>query len=149
MVRPNLHLHARWRTLAVAASLAFAVPTFAVAQSSSVDGAARMAIDGQIAAFRADDGERAFSYAAPGVRRMFGTSARFMSMVRQGYQPVYAPRDYSFGRTAERNGTIYQEVLVTGPKGKAWTALYTLVRQGDGSMLITGCQIAESEAFAI
>lgn len=148
MSRPNT-IVARWRVSGLALAIGLTVQAPSFAQSFPADDAARSAIDGQIAAFRADDGERAFSYAAPGIRRMFGNSARFMSMVKQGYQPVYAPRDYSFGRTAERDGTVYQEVLVTGPQGKEWTALYTLSRQPDGSLLITGCQIAESDAHAI
>ena len=132
--------------LALAASLL--VPAAAFAQQGGAPDS-EMVISSQIEAFRAGDGERAFSFAAPGIRRAFGNSGAFMSMVKRGYMPVYAPRSFSFGRYSERNGLIFQEVLVTGPAGKEWVALYTLQRQDDGSLRITGVRLAESDAFAV
>ena len=43
-----------------------------------------------------DDAKRAFSYAAPSIRAMFGTPERFLAMVRAGYPVVYRPPAVTF-----------------------------------------------------
>ena len=49
----------------------------------------RSTITGQMEAFRADDFERAFTFAAPNIKRMFGSPDRFGTMVRNGYPMVW------------------------------------------------------------
>ena len=139
------------RTLAatlVALSLSLTASS-ALAQSASTQTLTHETIANQIEAFRARDGELAYSYAAPGVKRFFRSPAAFMTMVERGYKPVYAPQSYSFGRYGERNGNVVQEVLITGPEGREWAALYTLEMQEDGTVLITSVQLARSGAKAI
>ena len=53
-------------------------------------------IEAQLAAFAADDADKAFSYAAPGIRALFITAERFLSMVREGYPVVYRPASVTF-----------------------------------------------------
>ena len=56
---------------------------------------------------RRDDAKRAFSYAAPSIRAMFGTPERFLAMVRAGYPVVYRRRRLHLPRPAacrERSG---------------------------------------------
>ena len=67
--------------------LGLAAPTLAQDLSAADRSAIREAIQGQVDAFRRDDGEGAFGFASPSIRGMFGTSEIFMDMVRQGYQP--------------------------------------------------------------
>ena len=140
------------RSLAVAAVLAAPLAAALVvspALAQSAEARSHSAIEGQIEAFRARDGERAYSYAAPGVKRFFRSPAAFMTMVQNGYGPVYAPRDYTFGRFGEKDGQALQEVLITGPEGKEWAALYTLEAQADGTMLITSVRLVRAQAAAI
>ena len=47
---------------------------------------------GAAKAFQAGDGELAYSYAAPNVKRIFPTVETFMGMVESGYQPVRKPQ---------------------------------------------------------
>lgn len=133
----------------IAAAGVAATLTVLPAAAQSPEALAHETIAGQIEAFRAQDGERAYSFAAPGVKRYFRSPNAFMAMVERGYKPVYAPRDYTFGRFGERDGNALQEVLITGPKGREWAALYTLEEQEDGSMLITSVRLAPSSAEAI
>ena len=132
--------------LAFAAALILS-PVSAFAET--VDRAVQTTIGSQIEAFLSGDNDRAYSFAAPSVKRYFPTSDAFVGMVKAGYEPVYAPRGYSFGRFGERGDEAYQEVMVTGPKGREWIALYTLRKQGNGDYLITSCQIAPSNAQPI
>jgi hypothetical protein len=101
--------------------------------------AIRAVIEGQIEAFRRDDGAAAFSYAAPVIRERFATPDNFMEMVRTGYRPVYRPREIAFGALEMRDGRLVQRVLLVGPDGVATAALYVMERQPDGSWKIAAC----------
>lgn len=107
--------------------------------------AAKTVIDGQLRAFLSDDATTAYSFAAPNVKRIFPTVDNFMAMVKQGYKPVHRPREYSFGRSREiGSGAIAQEVLIVGPLGKSWVAIYTLQQQPNGDFQITGVSLKAS-----
>jgi hypothetical protein len=105
--------------------------------------AIRQVIEQQIAAFQRDDGTAAFGCAAPSIRSMFGNSENFMRMVRDGYQPVYRPREFQFGEIIEVEGKIAQRLRVVGPDGRLRLALYMMERQPDGSWLIAGCVLLD------
>lgn len=107
--------------------------------------AIRNVIEGQIAAFRRDDGEAAFGFASPGIQRLFGDAPSFMNMVRGGYQPVYRPRDVAFRDLLRFADQLVQVVAVTGPDGRRMLALYPMEQQADGSWRIAGCQLVEPD----
>ncbi|MBO6901839.1 MAG: DUF4864 domain-containing protein [Rhizobiaceae bacterium] len=110
--------------------------------------AAQSSIEAQIKAFLSGDNERAYSYAAPNIKQIYPTVDRFMAMVRSGYQPVWKPRDYAFGDAVEMSATaIAQRVLITGPDGRAYEALYTLSLQDDGTFRITGVSLRGAQAL--
>lgn len=101
-------------------------------------------ITAQIEAFRADDGARAYSFAAPVIRNIFPTPDAFMGMVRKGYSPVYRPQSYRFGETArDALGRPSQRVTLIGPDGKTYEAVYTFERQPGGAWKIDSCRILE------
>jgi Domain of unknown function (DUF4864) len=107
---------------------------------SDADRAAiRDVIGRQVEAFGRDDGETAFGFASPTIRRMFGSAEIFMDMVRQGYQPVYRPRVFDFREIVELHGQPAQKVHVIGPDGRPHTAFYPMTRLPDGSWRIDGC----------
>ena len=111
---------------------------------------AQSTIDRQLKAFQANDGATAYSYAAPNIKRMFPTVEAFMGLVTRGYAPVRNPRSYSFGKVEEMSPTsIVQQVILVGPDGKTYEAVYTLEMQPDGTHLITGCSLRASNALTI
>ena len=127
----------------LAAVLLVAMATTAVADEQAGLGPAdrsaiRAVIETQIAAFRRDDGDAAFALASPNIQRMFRTAEIFMTMVRQGYQPVYRPRRIEFRDVVDLDGVPTQEVHVIGPDGLPYFALYLMERQADGSWRIGG-----------
>ncbi len=103
--------------------------------------AIRSVIEAQIAAFRRDDGVAAFSLASPSIQGIFGTPGQFMEMVRSGYQPVYRPRSVNFQNPSATQSGWDQPVVVVGPDGRAYLALYSMQRQGNGSWRINGCRL--------
>ena len=106
-------------------------------------------ISSQLDAFREDNGEAAFVHAAPKIKSMFGTKERFMEMVRTGYPPVYRSSNISFGELSPSGDGFRQEVFMTDPKGQSWIATYTLERQPDGTMKITGVTLKKSDELAV
>lgn len=137
-----------YRQVISAVTLSMAIAFTARAGEAEVK-AAQATIDSQLKALKADDGALAYSYAAPGIKRIFPTVESFMDMVTSGYQPVRNPRSYAFGKAAEPSGTsVVQQVLIVGPDGKDYEAVYTLERQPDGTFKITGCSLRASNALS-
>jgi hypothetical protein len=134
------------------ASVAFIVTftslaaTVAHAESVSAEDtkAVRIVVEAQLAAFAADDAKRAFSYAAPAIRDMFGTADHFMEMVRAGYPVVYRPAAVIFLNPEWVQGQLVQGVQLTDASGALWLAIYRLDRQPDKSWRISGCDVQPS-----
>jgi hypothetical protein len=111
--------------------------------------AGQAVIDGQLKALIANDGAKAYSFAAPNVKQIFPTVDAFMNMVTNGYAPVRQPQSYSFGKVEQTGpGSIIQQVLIVGPDGKDYEAVYTLQQQPDGSFQITGCSLRASNSLS-
>jgi len=126
-----------WSILTLTMSSAWAGT---VDQLSDVDRAAiRQAITGQIDAFKADDADRAFSFATPTIQDRFGDASRFVAMVKRGYMPVYRPRQVEFTDLLDVRGQPTQRLVVTGPDNDVFSAYYMMEQQIDGSWRISGC----------
>ena len=107
--------------------------------------AIRGVIESQIDAFRRDDADQAFSFAAPSIRAKFGDPGTFIGMVRDGYRPVYRPREVVF-RELDETGTLpIQRVLVVDGNGRSFIAHYPMQQQADGTWLIAGCFLSPFE----
>lgn len=135
--------------MTIAIFLALSIHAWPAGAGDAEIRAAQSTIDSQLKAFLADDGALAYSFAAPGIKRIFPTVDAFMGMVTNGYQPVRRPQRYTFGKSEEMGaGTVVQQVFVVGPDGREYEALYTLERQPDGRFLITGCSLRASNALS-
>ena len=108
----------------------------------------RSTISRQLEAFRSDDAAGAYSYAAPNIKAMFPTPQVFMGMVQSAYDPVYRPHSVVFGPLKPEGKGFRQEVYLTDRKGHSWIASYTLEREADGTMKITGCALRKGADLA-
>jgi hypothetical protein len=127
---------------------ALLMPAAAFAGEAEIQ-AAQGTIEAQLKAFQAGDGALAYSYAAPSIKRIFPTVETFMGMVESGYRPVRDPKNFSFGKVEEMGATsIVQQVLITGPDGKEYEAVYTLELQPDGVYRITGVSLRASNSLS-
>jgi ketosteroid isomerase-like protein len=127
------------------AALLAAAPLLAWTQPylSGPDAAAvREVIEAQLDAFRRDDAQRAFSFAAPNIRSQFGTAENFMEMVRTSYAVVHRPSSVKFEIFQIIGDQVVQPVRLADAGGEAWVAFYVMQRQPDGSWRIAGCQLA-------
>lgn len=106
--------------------------------------AAQDVIRAQEQAFVRDDAATAYSYAAPAIREIFPAPDIFMTMVQNGYAPVYRHRSFEFGDSKTEGNRIAQRVHIVDANGEAWEAHYTLEQQADGSYKITGCSLLKA-----
>ena len=119
--------------------------TIAYAQTGQAQlSASQLVVENQIKAFHQRQHEEAFQYAAPALRIVFRDVDNFIRMVKRGYNPIYAAQNWSFGRSRTTDGKIHHEVLISGPNGGEWTALYSLQKQADGMWKIVGVQLLKS-----
>lgn len=119
------------------------IPLEAVRADEPVD-TAQTVIQSQITAFLNDDAEAAYSFASPTIRGKFPSEGAFFDMVKKGYAPVYRAGNFAFGRSKVSGDMVVQEVLISGPDGKDWTALYQVVKQPDGSYKINGVHMVRA-----
>lgn len=137
-----------YRLLRLLTAASCALVLWAPAQAASLTPAdeqnVRATVQGQLAAFAADDADKAFSYAAPNVRSALGTAAGFLAMVRNAYPVVYRPASVAFLKPESKEGQVIQRVQMMDASGDAWLAIYSLQREG-ASWLITGCVVVANK----
>ena len=100
-------------------------------------------INGQMEAFRADDFDRAFTYASPNIKRMFGSSENFGTMVRNGYPMVWRPAEVTYLELREENGSYWQKVKIEDAEGRVNVLDYRMLDTENG-WKIYGEQLLES-----
>jgi hypothetical protein len=136
-----MHDPARRFVLAGMASLACATWAAPSNVSDADAHGIRAVIEAQLAAFRADDAELAFSYASPSIRAKFVVADHFLAMVRGAYPVVYRPQSLGFLLAQVIDDEVIQRVRMTDRSGAAWLAIYRMQRQGDRSWRIDGCVV--------
>ncbi len=124
--------------LAVAASLMLGGPVFADTKDE-VTGV----IQRQIEAFLADDFVTAFTFAAPGIKQMFGNPDRFGLMVQQGYPMVWRPADVQFLELRTEPTGPVQRVLIKDQAGASHLLEYYMI-ETDNGWQISGVQLLPS-----
>lgn len=101
----------------------------------------------QIEAFRADDFARAFDFASPTIRGIFGTPERFGRMVRNGYPMVWRAGEVDFLELRMIEGRLWQKVRVRDARGAVHLLDYQMIRL-DGAWKINGVQLLEAPGLA-
>lgn len=104
-------------------------------------------ISAQIEAFRADDFDRAFTYASPGIQGIFRNPENFGLMVRRGYPMVWRPAEVRYLDLRETNGRLWQRVQITDAEGNSHLFDYEMV-QMDSGWKINGVQKVQSDLSA-
>jgi len=119
-------------------------PTLAASEWSAI----KSVIGAQVAALKAGDATKAFSYATPGIRAQFGTPGNFHAMVRSAYGALLAASYTEFLEGAVIDGQTIQPLRLIAPDNTVQVALYTMERQRDGRWRIAGCVLAPSTVQA-
>lgn len=129
---------------AMLAMLCMAVPAGAAPFTAADERNVRAVVKAQLAAFAKDDADKAFSFAAPNVRKAVGSAQGFMAMVRRDYPVVYRPASVAFLKSDGKDDQVIQRVQMADTHGTSWLAVYSLERQRNKAWRITGCVVVEN-----
>lgn len=130
--------------------LAFAVTLLLVAFSpaAQADGAEiKGVISSQIDAFKADDFERAFTFASPSIQNIFRTPENFGRMVSNGYPMVWRPAEVSYLDLRMEGGAVFQDVQIVDSDGRTHILEYRM-EQMESGWKISGVRILEAPGVA-
>lgn len=131
----------RFMCLVFAACLA--APPLALAQglTRTDEKNIRAVVQSQLDAFAADDSNKAFSYATPGIQKVMGNAERFMAVVQSSYPMVYRPASVAFLKPELATGDIIQRLQITDAAGTQWLAVYRMELQKNKTWRIGGCVV--------
>ncbi len=127
------------RNWIAAAVFALGFAMGAMAQDQDIEGV----ISSQIEAFKADDFEEAFTFAAPSIRQIFRTPENFGVMVRRGYPMVWRPADVTFLNLRSEGGVTVQTVKIEDAQGAVHYLAYSMTETGEG-WKISGVQLLKA-----
>lgn len=119
--------------------LALGLAGGAWAQDAEIEGV----ISDQLEAFKADNFDEAFTFAAPNIRGIFRTPENFGFMVRRGYPMVWRPADVTFLDLREQGGVLIQTVRIEDADGAVHLLAYSML-QTDLGWKIAGVQLLEA-----
>ncbi|MGY6696554.1 MAG: DUF4864 domain-containing protein [Roseinatronobacter sp.] len=94
--------------------------------------AIKRVITQQLDAFLADDFETAFTYASPGIKRLFGSVQRFEQMVRDSYPMVHRPAEVTLLDQRSQSGRTEQRVMIRDQLGRLHMLSYQMVETPEG-----------------
>jgi hypothetical protein len=89
-------------------------------------------IQAQLDAMAADDFLRAYDYASPNIRQLFGPVENFEAMVKRGYPMVWQHQAVRMLELRSVAGNLWQRVLVTDLQGRGFLLDYMMVETPDG-----------------
>ena len=122
------------------------MPVHAETLSAKDAKAVQTVVQNQLAAFASGNADKAFSYAAPDLRKSIGSSAAFMAMVKNSYPVVYRPASAVFLKAEGSGDEVVQKVHMLDTSGTPYLAVYSLQRQKDKTWRISGCAVVENKA---
>lgn len=124
--------------------LRLALPLPAAAQGQDITAV----IEQQLDAFKAEDVDRAFSYASPTIKGLFGTPQNFATMVQRGYPMVWRPAEVRYLDLREVAGNLWQRVQITDEQGAVHMLDYQMIQTENGWQ-INGVQLLEAPGTTV
>ena len=91
----------------------------------------RNTIISQIEAFKENDIEKAYTFAAPNIQAQFSTPEVFGSMVKNGYPIIWRPKSFKFTKFQDFGNKSIQRVLFQSNDGRLETYDYILEKYDD------------------
>ena len=86
----------------------------------------RYTISSQIEAFKENNIEKAYTFAAPNIQAQFSTPEVFGSMVKNGYPIIWRPKSFKFTKFQDHGNRSIQRVLFQSYDGRLETYDYIL-----------------------
>ena len=89
-------------------------------------------IQSQLDAFLADDFAKAFSFASPNLKTVFGSPDNFSLMVKNGYPMVWRHGAVQMLELRTVAGNLWQRVMITDDVGRTHLLDYQMVETPEG-----------------
>ena len=100
-------------------------------EGGTVMEAVRYTISSQIDAFKDNDVEKAYTFAAPNIQAQFPNPDIFGLMVRNGYPIIWKPKNYKFTSFKDLGNRCIQRVLFQSYNGSLQSYDYILEKDGN------------------
>ena len=91
----------------------------------------RTTISSQIEAFKENNIEKAFTFAAPNIQAQFSNPEVFGLMVKNGYPIIWRPKSFKFTKFQDLGNQSIQRVLFQSHDGRLKTYDYILEKYDD------------------
>lgn len=112
--------------------LVFAMILGLMAPAAAQEEPIQNTIQNQLDAFQTDDFARAFTFASPLIKGIFGSPENFGAMVSQGYPMVYRNSDVTMLELREVAGNLWQRVMITDQSGRTHLLDYQMIKTAEG-----------------
>tara|TARA_Y100001933_G_scaffold139974_1_gene138810 strand:+ start:26 stop:445 length:420 start_codon:yes stop_codon:yes gene_type:complete len=112
----------------IIASFIFLLSTLVFADESEM---VRNTISSQIEAFKENNIEKAFTFAAPNIQAQFSNPEVFGLMVKNGYPIIWRPKSFKFTKFQDLGNQSIQRVLFQSHDGRLKTYDYILEKYDD------------------
>ena len=89
-------------------------------------------ISQQISSFQVDDFDKAFTFAPPPIKKIFGNSNNFGKMVRRGFPMVWRTKGVDYLELLSANGALVQRVMITDINDELFILNYIMVETTKG-----------------
>ena len=97
--------------LAVVFSFSFMNTIVAEQSYDNAEKIVKKVISSQLMAFKEKNVEKAYSFAAPNIKRQFFNAENFGLMVKNGYPVIWSPKNYQFVKFSSNGKRSIQRVL--------------------------------------
>ncbi|MGY9008704.1 MAG: DUF4864 domain-containing protein [Rhodobacterales bacterium] len=84
-------------------------------------------ISQQISSFQVDDFAKAFTFASPSIKKIFGNSNNFGKMVRRGFPMVWRTKVVDYLKLLIVDGALVQRVMITDINDEIFILNYIMV----------------------
>ena len=91
----------------------------------------RKTISSQIEAFKDNNIEKAYTFAAPNIQAQFSNPVVFGSMVKNGYPVIWRPKSFKFTKFQDLGNRFIQRVLFQSHDGRLEIYDYILEKYDD------------------
>ncbi len=108
----------------------------------------REVVKQQLEAFKINDADKAYYFAAPLIKKQFEDPKSFMKMVEENYEPVSNPKNFYFIKSKFSNNEIYHQLQIISQSNQSYIATYSLVFYKK-EWKISGCIISLMEQQSI
>ena len=89
-------------------------------------------IQDQLDAFNAQDVPKAWTYASPNIKSIFGTPDQFGAMVQKAYPMVWQHGSVQMLELRTVAGNLWQRVMITDAGGRTYLLDYMMIETKDG-----------------